>query len=342
MNVGVQMGGVASVAVRRVELPFRDELLTGAGAIDRRTVFVVQVRGADGVVGVGEAAPLPSAGTGTVEECAAALEGLAATLRAGRRPSEPAAAAAVDLALHDLAARRLGVPLAGLLGVDAAKVDANALVTDLASAIAAVDAGFGTLKLKVGAEPIDADLRRLWDVRAAVGPRIRLRLDANGAWTVPEAIAALGRVAGVGIEYVEEPVPGAEGLAAVRRAVDVPVAPDESAVDLASARALLDAGAADLLVLKPMRLGGIEPTLAVARLAAERGVDCVVTGFLGGAVERAGASHLAAVVDAGNRERRAHGIAAGGLLAEDLGEGLAVVDGAALLRGPGHGVTVTR
>jgi len=345
---------LVSVSVRRHDLALRRPLVTAQETLHVRTVFLLSVCDADGVCGVGEAAPLVWAGTETVAQCEAALTALkGALLRGGDVDGLlagcPAAAAALDLARHDLAACRLGVPLVTLLadGEGTTSVAVNALVADAESARTAVEAGFETLKLKVGTD-VPADARRLAAVRAAVGPHVALRIDPNGAWADAEhALHALRALSSVGLEYCEQPVPaGPDAVAAmarVRAEGDVPIAPDESVMDLCSARALLDGDAADLLVLKPMRLGGLDRAMEVASLARERGVDVVVTGFLGSVVERTAALHLAAALDGlvSADQRRAHGLGAGSWLADDVAA-VEVIQGGRLTvpTRAGHGVVL--
>ena len=132
--------------------------------------------------------------------------------------------------------------------------------------------------------------------RGGLGPDIRLRLDANAAWTVAQALATLPELAAYDLEWVEQPVAEVEGLAAVRRGTDVHVAADESVVDLVSARSILEAGAADVLVLKPMLLGGLRPAAEIARLAQGARVTTVVTTTIDAGVGTAAALQLAAML----------------------------------------------
>ena len=347
---------LVSAWFERRELLLRVPLVTGRETIHTRTVFLFFVRDKDGVVGVGEGSPLAWAGTETVDECAEALQHLARVICQAGDVHEwlvdrPAAEAALDLAFYDLVARRRGMPLACLLteGAVAESVAVNALVTSEEDARVAVRAGFQTLKLKVGRD-LDADVRLLRGVRDAVGPSVGIRIDPNGAWPdVASALLALKRLSPVGLEYVEQPIPAgepvatAQALAQIRSQSGVLIAPDESVTGLDTAEILLSAGAADVLVLKPMRLGGIDRALGVARLAIQSAVGVVVTGFLGSAVERAGALHLAAAVDAELpvTTRRAHGLGAGSWLAEDVAECEAPSGGRLSFGGrAGHGVVL--
>ena len=197
----------------------------------------------------------------TTGRCSRAPRGVAggAQLLDGCRAIDelPAALAAVDVALWDLAARREGRPLAELLCEQPARsVPVNATVTaeDRAGAAeqaaAAARAGFGVVKVKVG---VGDDAGRLAAVRAAVGPSVGLRVDANGAWSVPQAVAAIGSLEAVGLELVEEPTHGLENVRRVREAVQARVAIDETAAEPGA----LGAGAADAVCLKLSRCGGI-------------------------------------------------------------------------------------
>ncbi|HEY0638511.1 MAG TPA: o-succinylbenzoate synthase [Pseudonocardiaceae bacterium] len=141
--------------------------------------------------------------------------------------------------------------------------------------------GCGTAKVKVADHPAShaEDLARVEAVRAALGPGGRVRVDANAAWTVDDAvpaIRALDRAAG-GLEYVEQPCRTVEELAAVRRRVDVRVAADESIRRAGDPLRVAVAGAADVAVLKCAPLGGVRRALEVAEAC---GLPCVVSSAL--------------------------------------------------------------
>jgi o-succinylbenzoate synthase len=295
--------------------PYRLRLLrplhTSRGVYSVREGFVVLAR-EGGLTGRGEAAPLPEHGTETLAECFEELR--RATLT--RLPKAPAARHAVELALLDLRAQREGVPLAALLDPRAPReVPTGALLSALTmpelarEAQRAVADGFGTLKLKVGHGD---DFARAAVVRDAVGPHVKLRLDANCAWTQAEALRRLEELAPLGIELCEQPTADLIGLRGkVRIAADELVAQDfEAALERA-----------EVIVLKPMVLGGLLPALALARAAIWRGRQVIVTTSLDGAIARAGAAHLAAAVLA-DGEQPAAGLATGGMFAEDHCEDL--------------------
>lgn len=305
-----------------------------------------------GRIGYGEAAPLRGFGTETLDACRAALAACCARLRGSTldetgwaeqasggdalralRPAAPlpdeavAARHALESALLDLLAQRAGLALATLFTPHpAAAVEVNATLgaSDPAEAArqarAAVAAGFGTLKLKVGVGGLAADVARVQAVRAAAGDASRLRVDANGAWSERDAAKALDALAHLGVEYVEQPLPPADvaAMARLRKISPIAVAADEAVVSGQAARRLIAEGAADVLVLKPMVLGGLWPALTVARLARAQGVRTVLTTALEGAYGRTAALHAAAAWAAQDKAPLASGLATGGLLAEDL------------------------
>ncbi len=241
----------------------------------------------------------------------------------------PAARHAVESALLDLVAHRRGVPVARLLseGAPRARVEVNALLqgtspVEVASqAREAAERGFRVFKVKVGVGPIEEDDLRLERVRRAVGFSARIRIDANAAWAPEEAKGHLELLCRHGIELCEQPVPAGavDALRALRGAVPCRIAADESAFQVAQARALfLDAApAVDVLVLRPMVLGGLLRTVRVAREAAAVGVGSYVASSLDGTVARASAVHVAAALPAADW---ACGLGVGALF-EDLDEG---------------------
>jgi L-alanine-DL-glutamate epimerase-like enolase superfamily enzyme len=165
-------------------------------------------------------------------------------------------------------------------------------------------------------------------VRAALGPDVQLRLDANGAWTVDEAVRAIAALAPAGLELVEEPVHGLAALREVRERVGVRIAMDETAAEPGA----LASGAADAVCLKLGRCGGISGLLASATLVRASGAEPYVASTLDGPLGIAAALHAAAAL----RLAPACGLATLELF-EDAGEHpFTPRDGAvAVPRGPG-------
>jgi O-succinylbenzoate synthase len=161
-------------------------------------------------------------------------------------------------------------------------------------------AGCRTAKIKV-AEPgqdLADDLDRVAAVRDALGPAGRIRIDANGAWDVDQAMSALGKLSGYGLEYAEQPCRTVDDLAALRRALarahlDVPVAADESIRRAADPYLVATAQAADIAVLKVQPLGGVRACL---RIAEEIGLPVVVSSALETSIGIAAGIALAAAL----------------------------------------------
>jgi L-alanine-DL-glutamate epimerase-like enolase superfamily enzyme len=328
----------------------RRPLQTSFGELRVRETLELTLTDADGVTGRGEAAPLEPYDGVPLHVAAKALDRYRPVLEradslGGPRVLDscraiadvPQAIAAVDIALWDRAARREGRPVAELLTERAAwSVPVNATIgaEDRAGAAAAaaeaVRQGFRCVKVKVG---IGDDAGRVAAVRAAIGPDVALRVDANGAWTVEQAIAAIETLAPAGLELVEEPVHGVHELAQVRRAVPVRIAMDETAAQPGA----LASGSADAVALKLGRSAGISGLLAAAELVRATGADPYVTSMFDGPIGVAAAVHAAAALG-GGREMLACGLATLPLF-EGLDGVLPVEDGAiAVPDVPGLGV----
>jgi L-alanine-DL-glutamate epimerase-like enolase superfamily enzyme len=334
------------VAISQRTLRLRTPIETSYGPVASRALLELVIEGADGVQGRGECAPLEPYDGVSVDRARAALDAYRPVLCDGdgldggelldacRAADDlPQALAAVDLALWDRAGRRAGVPVATLLAGSASPdvaVNATIGACDRAGAASAAAraraAGFGCVKLKVG---VGDDAGRVAAVRAALGPDVRLRLDANGAWSVDEAVRMIEALAPAGLELVEEPVHGLAALRAVRERVSVRIAMDETTAEPGA----LASAAADAVCLKLGRCGGISGLLASATLVRATGAEPYVASTFDGPIGIAAALHAAAAL----RLNAACGLATLDLFEEDgVEHPLAVRDGAiAVPHGPG-------
>ena len=290
-------------------LRFRQPLAAAFGTLERREVLLVGITDGAGVTGWGEAAPLEPYDGVPLDAVRDALEAYRPVLARAERmlPGDrldacraaadlPQALAGIDLALWDLRGRREGRPVAALLARDAARaVEVNATIGGLDRATASAQAsraareGYRTIKVKVG---VGDDAGRVAAVRAAAGPEMALRLDANGAWRPREAIAAIGTLAAARLELVEEPSRGLESIQEVRARVAVRVAMDESA----ALPGALMSGAADAVCLKVSRSGGISGLLADAVAVRTSGSEAYLASTFDGPLGIAAALHAAAAL----------------------------------------------
>jgi len=320
---------IAAIRWRPFKLPMRHHFEAAHGALDDRAGVLVQLVAGDGSTGLGEASPFPSLGAGDAEDVLALLEANStAIIEQGIDALPPtgdgvaALRCAVDVALVDLEAKRAGVPASHLLARQpAGSVTVNAVIgggppEEVATfGREAVRAGYRVVKLKVGVGSVEDDIARVMALRAAC-PDTVIRLDANGAWDESDALTAIQAFQPLRVELLEQPVPAAnvEGLARIREAAPLRIAADESLNDPAMRERVLDLKAADLLVLKPMLLGGVRPALALAERAAMLGIGAFVTTTFDSSVGTAASLHLAAALPTD----AAHGLATGEHLAADV------------------------
>jgi o-succinylbenzoate synthase len=296
-------------ALERVELAFAAGVHTAYGAVHSREIVLLFLRSTGGMVGRGEAAPLEPYDGVSIDRVLAALAAFGPVLAPGdalepdellaacrERDDLPQALAAVDLALWDLAGRRAGRPVCELLcGSPATSVPVNATITaaDRAGAASqaarAAAAGYRCVKLKVG---IGDDAGRVAAVRAAIGPDVGLRLDANGAWSVDEARRILEVLAPAGLELVEEPVSGVDEIRRLRELVATRISIDETAGQPGA----LAGGVADAVCLKISRCGGITGLLAAAALVRSSGAEAYIASTFDGPLGVAAGLHAAAAL----------------------------------------------
>jgi len=314
---------------RPFRLPMRTRFETASGALEDRRGVLIELIAADGRRGVGEASPLADTGPVSVDGVLALLDlhgpvllraGAGGSL--GECPAPAALRCALDVALLDLEGRRRGVPIAGLLAEQHAPwVAANAIIgggppEEVARhGLEALAAGYSMLKLKVGISSLEEDVQRVAALRAAC-PEATIRVDANCAWDEETAKQAIVDLYPHRIELLEQPVAAGDvaALARVRQYASTRIAADEALADPAHAEQVLRLRAADLLVLKPMVVGGLRPALTLAHRAAAVGIGAFVTTTYDSSIGIAASLHLAAAVpfDA------AHGLGTGEHLAADV------------------------
>lgn len=181
------------------------------------------------------------------------------------------------------------------------------------SAEAAILAGYRTLKIKVG-QNIEDEIEVLQSL-AARHPHIKLRLDANGRFTLPQLVDLLPSLSSVNPEYLEQPVASTEDLMRLARISTIPIAADESVRTPADAQRLLSDGAVNVLILKPMLIGYWADTLRILESAYRHNVACVITTSMESGVGR----RLTAMFASRHAPLTlAHGLSTGSLMKHDL------------------------
>jgi o-succinylbenzoate synthase len=316
-------GGIGRAEVRPYRLSLRGPWSSAAGSLETRSGWLLRLP-AGAREGWGEAAPLPPPAGEPPGRCGPWLAAHAQACAqkdpgvclAGLPPAPgeaPAARCALECALLDLISQRAGHPLARWLAPGATTtVMVNAALGALAGAqerlAGALAAGYRCLKVKVGLGPPEQELALLRDLAEGLPAGAMLRLDANRAWSAGAATIFLAGLEGLPVQLLEEPLrdPTPQGLAQLAARSPVPLALDESLGGSPSG-SWLGCGAA-WAILKPTRLGGLLPSLSLARQAREAGLGVVVTSTLETALGVTAAAHLSAALDA-TGPAVAHGLA---------------------------------
>jgi L-alanine-DL-glutamate epimerase-like enolase superfamily enzyme len=323
-----------------LDLRLRHTFRIARGASDVRENLLVEVEH-EGRVGLGEAAPIRRYGedrasaASAVDVMASRLtdpRGFTLAAREAAVEGQRSAEAAVDMALHDLAGRRLGVPLYELLGLDRGRTPETSFTIGLDTPDVVVRkvkeaAAYPVLKVKMGSAD---DREVLTAVRDTTDRTIRV--DANEGWTASEAVERLHWLAQLGVEFVEQPLPAdqIEATRALRRLSPLPFYADESVHRAADIPKL--AGAFDGINIKLMKCGGLAEAMCMIAVARAHGMKVMLGCMIESSLAITAAAHLSPLVDTADLDGNL-------LLEDDPFTGVTVVDGRIVLpEGPGLGV----
>ncbi len=256
---------------------------------------IVRLETDSGLVGMGAASPEPKVTGERMEDTRSALERERLGWLIGREVSDPgpaleqievrmlpapAARAAVDMAIHDLASKERGVPLVEMLGrahdalPTSITIGIKPLEETLVEAAEYVSRGFRILKVKIGLD-LDRDLERLARLRESVGARIAIRADGNQGYTVEETLRYFRETAGLDLEFLEQPLPAArvEEMRALPEEIRERIAADESLLTEGNARSLAaPPRVCGIFNIKLMKCGGIAPARRIAAVAESAGI----------------------------------------------------------------------
>lgn len=343
---------IGRFSLRRYRLPLRRAWRSARQRLNERQGLLLQIDAGD-CRGYGDCAPLPEMGSETLEQATHWLLPRLQQLH-GVSPAEalrqlppapgdcPAARCALESALLDLLARQQGRPLRELLAPNPAqRVPLNAILDAKATprlAARTCAQGFKVLKLKLGLGEPEQELRQLRQMHRALPGDCRLRLDANGAWDADTAAWMADALAGLPVESLEEPLnrPTLAALRHLQARLPFALAVDESLSRLGP-EALLTERPVRRLVLKPMLLGGLLPTMALAQRAHEMDLETVLTSVLESSAGLWATAQLAASLEV-RGPRLPQGLATAACLAQDLGPPPPLADASLVLgQRPGSG-----
>lgn len=287
---------VADVTIWPFTMQQRETIRIALGTMGADNVLV-RLRTNDGVTGWGESSPYSAVMAETQATDLAAAKHLAEMVK-GRdpftipkislemdnfSPGDPGIKAAFEMALWDIVGKIAGQPVCCLLGKfrdsfltdRTVYLDTPAVMAEKARKIS--DAGFKVVKVKLGEAP-EYDIQRLGAVRAAVGPHINLRIDANQGWTPAMAVQALKGLDQFRVEFCEQPVPywDWEGMKFVRERSSIPIMADESVHSPHDAIEAIRRNACDMINIKVMKTGGILNAMRVAQIADAADMNCML------------------------------------------------------------------
>ncbi|MFC2948890.1 dipeptide epimerase [Virgibacillus sediminis] len=310
---------IQQVETLRAAVPLHTPFKTALRTVTVAETVIVKITDAEGNIGWGEAPPTHVITGDSVKSVEFAvnqvfkplIEGESIKHRErlfekldGSMVGNTSAKAAVDMALYDLAAQAAGMPLVNFLGGYAGSVETDYTVSVNSPEEMAAHAGeytadgFSILKVKVGKDEVEEDIKRIQAIRRKIGSGVQIRLDANQGWSPKEAVKAIRKMEDLGldIELVEQPVKAhdIDGLKYVTQHTDSLIMADESVFSAKDAKRVLVEGAADLINIKLMKAGGIHEALKIAKLADVFGVECMVGSMIETEIGITAAAHFAA------------------------------------------------
>ena len=323
---------IKNVKVWQYSIPLRTPLITAQGTIAKRRGLIIRAETDDGLVGYGEIAPLEGFSRESLEDARRAISSLQQRLegqpiphdqsalqasyvgRGGDRVSLPSIPFGMETMLADLAAQTAGVSLSRWCNQQASdRVPVNAILSGNMAEIKEqlsrmLPRGYRAYKLKVGVETDGRELEKIAYLRDTLGESISIRLDANRVFGFAQAVRFLASVAQFKIEYIEEPLRANQynRLGDLHAESRVPIALDESLSDRSVGKAtwslhdrtlqLVDRGAMDVVIIKPMFAGGLCEVIELAQDLSRTDLKMVISSAIETGIGLAAALHLAATL----------------------------------------------
>lgn len=315
-------------------LKLRSPFITAKGEITEKKGFLITLQDGEGNIGIGDCSPFPFFGSEKFEEAERELERIKLSLNLNlsdiKKSIEetlayfiyyPALKHGIEQALLKLICKKRNISLNELLNVSSqSPIDVNYAIGFVTPTEAeekakqAVKNGFKTIKLKCGRNNFNFDLDVIAVVREAAGKDIALRIDVNGKWDLEEAAKYFKQLESYGLEYIEQPVLSFQEFLELKKLTSIPLAADESIRTFEDALLFINNKAADVLVLKPMMIGGIIPTLKIIEEAEKNNIKVVITSSFESAIGKAIAVFAASVC----REKTSHGLAVNDFFEEEF------------------------
>lgn len=306
---------IKEVDLFKLSIPLKEPFITALGVEKAAYNIVVRIRTEQGLSGFGECSPFMPVNGESQDTCFIVGQYFAKALK-GMNPLDignciqvmdsiiygnSSIKSAFDMAFFDLSAQAAGLPLYRFLGGEKTKTIATDYTVSIgepekmaADAVKIKEQGFPAIKVKLGMNGA-LDVERIRAVRAAVGPGVVLRIDANQGWKVKEAIETLNALKEFDIEHCEEPISRWKfmKLKKIKKNSPIPIMADESCGDEHDAERLIELGACEYFNIKIGKAGGIYKALRIVELAERSKIHLQVGAFLESRLAMTAFAHFA-------------------------------------------------
>lgn len=288
---------ISNIVFEKIKVKLKKPFVVALGVVEYCETIIVKIETDEGLYGYGEASPFAPVTGETLDSTFSTLSTFKKALL-GEDPlrieyihyimnrltlGNSAAKAGIDIALHDILGKVMNQPLYKVLGGYRNHFDTDMTIGITTPEQMAKDAsdlikeGYKILKVKAGIDP-KADIEAIRQIRAAVGPEIRLRMDANQGWTVNSSINTLRALEQYDVEAVEQCLPywDIDGSAYIRQHSNIAIMLDESLHTPSDAIKIVKKEAADVLNIKLMKSSGIYPAVQINSIAEAAGLTCML------------------------------------------------------------------
>jgi o-succinylbenzoate synthase len=304
---------ISSIALYRLTIPMEPFVIATETCYAAENIYL-QMHTDEGITGIGECSPFPMLVGETQDTCFYVGKDLAKLL-IGKNPLQiedrlreldayiafnKTIKSAFDMAMYDIAAKKAGLPLYAFLGGKKKVIQTDLTIgistpDDMAkTAIQFVEQGVKVIKVKLGKNG-EEDITRIQKIRAAVGPTIQLRADANQGWDFNTAINTLNAIAKYDVQFCEQPMHKRYDhlLPELKSRVSVPIMADESVFDHYDAERLINNNSCDYINIKLAKSGGILEAQKIADTAAKYNMPCMLGGMVESRLALTAKVHLA-------------------------------------------------
>lgn len=297
-------------------LKLKKSFFTARTEIKERKGFILRLTDTDGFEGIGDCCPFPEFGSESIEDVENVVSDFKLKVIINETEIEksinncllnynklPALRHGLEQAIINIICNKNKTTIDNLLNLNLKKqVNVNAAIgflnveESVKAARNHIEKGFTTIKLKIGRSNFEEDFSVIKLIRETFGENIKLRIDSNGNWNLDEAIINLRALEQFDIEYAEQPVNNLSDYIKLKKKTNIPLAPDESIRSVKDAKEFIKSGAVSYLILKPMMIGGMLPTLEIIKQALTENIIPVITSSFESAVGKTNAVIAAATV----------------------------------------------